>query len=167
MFAPILSDDWSLAAAVTAKPRRQNSQRGRSAGVTPGRWVTRPAQLQRPADGRETMLRVGDLELDRIERRACRSGRTIDLLPREFRLLDYLMRHAGDLVTRRALLLEVWNYRFVPKTNLIDVHVGRLRRKLHAAGEPCIIHTVRGAGFILGTRPRSAVAQNKEVRPCV
>jgi DNA-binding winged helix-turn-helix (wHTH) protein len=168
MFGMILIEPRTLTAATIAEPRQQDSQNRRRVDVTPAKNAARATWLQRPADGRETLLRVGDLELDRIERRACRRDRAIDLLPREFLLLDYLMRHAGDLVTRQALLREVWHYRCVPKTNLVDVHIGRLRRKLHAAGELSIIHTIRGAGFMLSMRPRSgAAAQVEEARPCV
>src|SRR5258706_8629202 len=107
------------------------------------------ALLRRPTDARETQLRIGPLELDLIERSAKRDGRALELLPREFRLLEYLMRHADQLVTRAMLFEEVWNYRFVPTSNLVDVHMGRLRRKVDAAGEPPLIHSVRGAGFLL------------------
>ncbi|MBL7309378.1 winged helix-turn-helix transcriptional regulator, partial [Escherichia coli] len=76
-----------------------------------------------------------------------RGARDLELLPRELKLLEYLMRRPGQIVTRAMLFEEVWNYRFTPKSNLIDVHVGRLRRKLEAAGEPPLIHSVRGTGF--------------------
>jgi two-component system OmpR family response regulator len=107
------------------------------------------ALLRRPAESRETMLRVGTLELDLIKRTAVRSGRTIDLLPREFRLLEYMMQRSGQLLTRAMLLEEVWNYKFVPATNLVDVHMGRLRHKVDGPDDPPMIHNVRGAGFIL------------------
>jgi two-component system OmpR family response regulator len=107
------------------------------------------ALLRRPLDARETTLRVGPLALDLIERTAQRGARAIELLPREFRLLEYLVRHEGQVVTRAMLFEEVWNYRFVPDSNLVDVHMGRLRRKVDAAGEPTMIHSVRGAGFVL------------------
>jgi two-component system OmpR family response regulator len=107
------------------------------------------ALLRRPADTRETTLRVGPLELDLIERTARRGERAIDLLPREFRLLEYMMRRSDQLLTRAMLLEEVWNYKFVPATNLVDVHIGRLRHKVDGAGEAPMIHNVRGAGFIL------------------
>jgi two-component system OmpR family response regulator len=109
------------------------------------------ALLRRPAESRETILRVGQLELDLIERTARRGERRIDLLPREFRLLEYMVRRSDQLLTRAMLLEEVWNYKFVPTTNLIDVHMGRVRHKVDAAGEPPMIHNVRGAGFILRT----------------
>jgi two-component system, OmpR family, response regulator len=107
------------------------------------------ALLRRPVDTRETTLRVGPLELDLIERIAKRGERMIDLLPREFRLLEYMMRRSDQLLTRAMLLEEVWNYKFVPATNLVDVHMGRLRHKVDGAGEAPMIHNVRGAGFIL------------------
>jgi two-component system OmpR family response regulator len=107
------------------------------------------ALLRRPADSRDTVLRVGPLELDLIERTIKRGDRTIDLLPREFRLLEYMMRRKDQMLTRAMLLEEVWNYKFIPHTNLVDVHMGRLRRKVDAPNEPPMIHNVRGAGFIL------------------
>lgn len=107
------------------------------------------ALLRRPADGPETTLRVGPLALDLIERKAWRAGRSLDLLSREFKLLEYMMRHAGQVVTRAMLLEEVWHYRFVPNTNLVDVHMGRLRRKIDSTDEPSLISNVRGTGFIL------------------
>jgi two-component system OmpR family response regulator len=100
---------------------------------------------------RETVLQVGPLELDLIERTAERAGRTIDLLPKEFRLLRYMMQHCDLLLTRRTLLEEVWHYRFIPKTNLVDVHMGRLRHKVNGPNETRMIHSIRGAGFILRT----------------
>jgi two-component system OmpR family response regulator len=109
------------------------------------------ALLRRPAESRETILRVGQLELDLIEHTAKRGERSIDLLPREFRLLEYMMRRSDQLLTRAMLLEEVWNYKFVPTTNLVDVHMGRVRHKVDAPGEAPMIHNVRGAGFILRT----------------
>jgi two-component system, OmpR family, response regulator len=107
------------------------------------------ALLRRPADPRETLLRVGPLELDLIARAARRGQRELELLPREFQLLEYMMRREGQVLTRAMLLENVWNYRFVPQTNLVDVHIGRLRRKVDAAGEPPMILSIRGAGFQL------------------
>jgi two-component system, OmpR family, response regulator len=107
------------------------------------------ALLRRPAESRDTVLRVGPLELDLIERTARRGERPIDLLPREFRLLEYMMRRKDQMLTRAMLLEEVWNYKFVPQTNLVDVHMGRLRRKVDEPNEPPMIHNVRGMGFIL------------------
>lgn len=107
------------------------------------------ALLRRPVDTRETLLRVGSLEIDLIAGTGRRGARDLDLLPRELKLLAYLMRAPGRIVTRAMLFEEVWNYRFTPKSNLIDVHLGRLRRKLEAAGEAPLIQNVRGVGFTL------------------
>ena len=97
---------------------------------------------------RETVLRAGPLVLDLIDRVAHRDGRLIELLPREFRLLEYLMRHPGQLVTRAMLLENVWHYRFIPETNLVDVHIGKLRRKIDNIQDSSIIQSVRGRGFM-------------------
>src|SRR6202521_2794124 len=99
---------------------------------------------------RETTLRVGDLEIDLLTREVQRGGRTIELLPREYRLLEYLMRHPGHVVTRTMLFEEVWAYHYDPQTNVIDVHIGRLRRKLEEGGLSQLLHTVRGSGYVLG-----------------
>jgi DNA-binding response OmpR family regulator len=93
------------------------------------------------------------LELNLLERTARRGDRQILLRPREFRLLRYMMERSDKLLTRAKLLQEVWNYKFVPKTNLVDVHVGRLRRKLDETNEPPMIRSVRGAGFVLSANP--------------
>ena len=101
------------------------------------------------AAGPVTRLIVADLEMDLLARSVKRAGRAIELKPREFRLLEYLMRHAGQVVTRTMLLEAVWDYHFDPQTNVIDVHVSRLRRKINRdAGVP-LIHTVRGAGYVI------------------
>ena len=97
----------------------------------------------------EAVYRTGDLELDRLSHSARRAGRDIALQPREFRLLEYLMRHAGQVVTRTMLLENVWEYHFDPQTNVIDVHVSRLRGKIEKGFDKPILHTVRGAGYIL------------------
>jgi two-component system, OmpR family, response regulator len=107
------------------------------------------ALLRRPAENRETVLRVGPLELDLLSRSARRGDRVIDLLPREFRLLEYMMRRKDQLLTRAMLFDEVWNYKFVPHSNLVDVHMGRLRRKIDAANEQPMVHSIRREGFIL------------------
>ena len=96
---------------------------------------------------KETVLRVGDLELDLVSRTANRSGEGIDLLPREFQVLEYLVRNQGQVVPRAMLLQHVWNLNFDPTTNIIDVYVGRVRRKVDAAQAYPLIHTVRGVGF--------------------
>jgi len=107
------------------------------------------ALLRRPAATLEAKLKVGPLELDLIERTAKRGDRSIELLPREFRLLEYMMRRKDQTLTRAMLLEEVWKYKFVPQTNLVDVHMGRLRHKVDDPQEPPMIHSVRGVGFIL------------------
>jgi two-component system, OmpR family, response regulator len=107
------------------------------------------ALLRRPTETRETKLRVGPLELDLIDRTVKRGDRIIDLLPREFRLLEYMMRRKDQMLTRAMLLEEVWKYKFVPQTNLVDVHMGRLRRKVDETNDTPMIHNVRGIGFIL------------------
>ena len=92
---------------------------------------------------------MGALELDRLSHRVTRVGHEIILQPREFRLLEYLMRHAGQVVTRTMLLEQVWDYHFDPQTNVIDVHVSRLRGKIDKGFKTAMIQTVRGAGYIL------------------
>ena len=98
---------------------------------------------------RETMLRVGDLEVDLVARTASRRGREIKLLPREFQLLEYLVRNEGRVVPRAMLLQHVWDLHFDPTTNIIDVYVGRVRRKIDDQQAYPLIHTVRGVGFCL------------------
>lgn len=97
----------------------------------------------------ETVYRVGDLELDRLSHTVRRAGQEIALQPREFRLLEYLMRHAGQVVTRTMLLENVWEYHFDPQTNVIDVHISRLRSKIEKGFDKPILHTVRGAGYVI------------------
>ncbi len=99
--------------------------------------------------GPETKLVVGDLEMDLLSRTVRRQGQKIDLQPREFRLLEYLMRHANQVVTRTMLLEGVWDYHFDPQTNVIDVHVSRLRQKIDKPFNTPMIHTVRSAGYML------------------
>ena len=96
-----------------------------------------------------TLLKVGELEMDLIGRRVSRAGKDIDLQPREFQLLEYLMRHAGQSVTRTMLLEEVWHYHFDPQTNVIDVHISRLRSKIDKDFDRAMLQTVRGAGYRL------------------
>jgi two-component system OmpR family response regulator len=98
---------------------------------------------------KETMLRIGDLEVDLLARIARRGGREIELLPREFRLLAYLARNAGQVVSRAMLLQHVWDLHFDPTTNVIDVYVGRVRRKIDGGQDYPLIHTIRGVGFCL------------------
>ena len=98
---------------------------------------------------RETTLRVGKLEMDLLTHTVRLRGEVIDLLPREFRLLEYLMRHAEQVVTRTMLFEEVWNYHYIEPTNVIDVHISKLRRKLDPEGRRPLINTVRGSGYML------------------
>src|ERR1700691_2131298 len=99
--------------------------------------------------GEETVYRVGGLELDRLSHKLSRNGKEIILQPREFRLLEYLMRHAGQVVTRTMLLENVWDYHFDPQTNVIDVHISRLRSKIDKGFAQPLLHTVRGAGYMI------------------
>jgi two-component system OmpR family response regulator len=104
---------------------------------------------RRGARGEETVYRVADLELNRLSHEVSRAGQELQLQPREFRLLEYLMRHAGQVVTRTMLLENVWDYHFDPQTNVIDVHISRLRSKIDKGfGQP-LLHTVRGAGYMI------------------
>jgi len=113
--------------------------------------LARVEVLSRRRGGRaeETMYKVGDLELDRLSHRVSRGGEEIVLQPREFRLLEYLMKHAGQVVTRTMLLENVWDYHFDPQTNVIDVHISRLRGKIDKGFTQPLLHTVRGAGYIV------------------
>jgi two-component system OmpR family response regulator len=104
---------------------------------------------QTPSTQAPTTLCVGPLELDLISRRLRRDGEDIELLPTEYRVLEIMMRHAGQTVTRTMLFESVWGYHFDPGTNLIDVHMGRLRKKIDSSGAKPLIKTVRGAGYIL------------------
>ncbi|AXY22357.1 MULTISPECIES: winged helix-turn-helix domain-containing protein [Komagataeibacter] len=97
----------------------------------------------------QTKLELADLEIDLLSRTVRRAGRKIDLQPREFRLLEYLTRHAGQVVTRTMLLEGVWDYHFDPQTNVIDVHVSRLRQKVDKPFDTPLIHTIRNAGYML------------------
>jgi len=106
------------------------------------------ARRRRP-EQQETVLKVADLEMDLTKRKVTRAGQPVLLQPREFRLLEYLMRHAGQVVTRTMLLEQVWDYHFDPQTNVIDVHISRLRSKLDRGFATPLLHTVRGAGYSL------------------
>jgi two-component system OmpR family response regulator len=99
-----------------------------------------------------TKLRVEDLEMDLLTRTVRRGGQSLELLPREFRLLEYLMRHAGQVVTRTMLLENVWDYHFDPQTNVIDVHISRLRQRIDKGFPHPLLQTVRGAGYVLRGR---------------
>ena len=105
------------------------------------------ALLRRPGEARETRLAVGPIDLDLMDGTARRNGRAIELLNREFQLLQYLVRREGSVVTRSMLLRDVWGYDFEPKSNVVDVHMSRLRRKVDADGEVPLIRSVRGQGF--------------------
>lgn len=110
------------------------------------------ALVRRARDaGPEPELSVGDLRMDPRSRTVTRAGKPIQLQPREFRLLEYLLRHAGQVVTRTMLLENVWDYHFDPQTNVIDSHVSKLRRKIDADFDQPLLHTVRGAGYKLAT----------------
>jgi two-component system OmpR family response regulator len=109
-----------------------------------------------PAGGPETVLRYHDLMLDLLSRRVERGGKPIDLQPREFKLLEVLMRHAGQVMTRTMLLEKVWDYRFDPQTNVIDVHISRLRQKIDRGFTHPLIHTIRGAGYSLRAPDKAA-----------
>jgi DNA-binding winged helix-turn-helix (wHTH) protein len=106
-----------------------------------------------PALPNETVLRVGPLQLDLLDRTARRGDREIDLRPREFQLLKYMMQRSNKLLTRAILFKDVWHYKFVPDTNLVDVHMGRLRRKVDGSSEAPMIRNVRGVGFFLSATP--------------
>lgn len=107
------------------------------------------ALLRRPIDHRQTVLQVGDLRMDLIDRLVERNHRQIDLLPREFKLLEYMMRRPGQTITRAMFLEDVWHYRFTPQTNLVDVHMGKLRHKIDGPDEAQMIVGVPSTGFML------------------
>ncbi|HIV79073.1 MAG TPA: response regulator transcription factor [Candidatus Sphingomonas excrementigallinarum] len=106
------------------------------------------ALLRRPNDTRETRLIAGPLDLDLLAGSATRAGRDLALLPRELKLLDYMVRRPGRIITRSMLLQDVWGYSFEPNTNVVDVHMGRLRRKVDGEGEAQLIRNVRGQGYV-------------------
>jgi two-component system OmpR family response regulator len=106
-------------------------------------------RFQNSAEAPATVLRAGDLEMDLLRREVRRAGQAIELQPREFQLLEFLLRHAGQVVTRTMLLEGVWDYHFDPQTNVIDVHISRLRSKIDRGFDKPLLHTVRGAGYRL------------------
>jgi DNA-binding response OmpR family regulator len=106
-----------------------------------------------PVEPRETVLRVGSLELDLIDRTARRGSRPIDLRPREFQLLKYMMQRSGQVLTCANLIKDVWHFKFVPETNRVNVHMGRLRAKVDGPNEAPMIRNVRGEGFVLSATP--------------
>jgi two-component system OmpR family response regulator len=118
-----------------------------------GELAARIDALARRAQGSETRstLAVGNLSMDLLARTVTRDGQPIQLQPREFKLLEFLMRHAGQVVTRTMLLENVWEYHFDPQTNVIDVHISKLRQKIDTGFERPLFHTVRGVGYRLGT----------------
>jgi DNA-binding response OmpR family regulator len=127
-------------------PPRDSSRRGFL--TVAALAITTTAQAIGVPDAAD-LLRVGSLELDLTNRTTRRGDRSFELLPREFRLLEYMMRRHDQILTRAMLLQEVWHYKFVPETNLVDVHLGRLRRKVDGPNEAPMIRNIRGKGFIL------------------
>ena len=107
------------------------------------------ALARRQAGKNETSLTLADLSVDLVARTVMRAGEPIDVQPREFVLLEYLLRNQGQIVTRRMLLENVWNYQFDPQTNVIDVHISRLRAKIDRDFTPPLLHTIRGAGYMM------------------
>jgi DNA-binding response OmpR family regulator len=124
--------------------------------ISSGDSLARPPSLPN-----ETALRVGPLVLDLLDRTAKRGDRKIDLRPREFQLLKYMMQRSDQLLSRATLLKEVWRYRFVPETNLVDVHMGRLRRKVDGADDAPMIRNIRGVGFVLNAIPFTLSSPSK------
>jgi DNA-binding response OmpR family regulator len=109
--------------------------------------------VRAPIEPRETVLRVGSLQLDLIDRTARRGSRPIDLRPREFQLLKYMMQRSDQVLTRADFIKDVWHYKFVPETNVVDVHMGRLRCKVDGSNEAPMIRNLRGEGFLLSATP--------------
>ncbi|HEY2872812.1 MAG TPA: winged helix-turn-helix domain-containing protein [Reyranella sp.] len=109
------------------------------------------ALARRPPIVATTALKVGDLEIDLLSRAVTRGGKRIDLLAQEFKILEYLMRHAGEIVTRTMLLEKVWDFHFDPKTNIVETHISRLRSKIDKGFDKPLLHTVRGAGYVIRT----------------
>lgn len=108
---------------------------------------------RRPGRAVDTELRCGDLTVDLLSRRVSRAGQSIELLPREFKLLEYLLRHKDRVVTRTMLLEQVWDYRFDPHTSVVDTHISRLRKKIDEPFEAPLLHTLRGTGYRMSERP--------------
>ena len=107
------------------------------------------ALARRPPLMATTALSVGDLEVDLLSRTVVRGGKRIELLAQEFKILEYLMRHAGEIVTRTMLLEKVWDFHFDPKTNIVETHISRLRSKIDRGFDKPLLHTVRGAGYVI------------------
>ena len=118
-----------------------------------GELLARVDVLARRSQGNstQTTLEVGDLHMDLLSRKAMRGTRSIQLQPQEFKLLEYLMRHAGQVVTRTMLLENVWDYHFDPQTNVVDVHISKLRQKIQSDSERPLLRTVRNAGYMLSS----------------
>ena len=143
--------DWMRGSSVQSNDRSKQPL-AKVELISSGEALVRPQ-----AQPDETVLRVGSLELDLIARTAKRGDRPIDLRPREFHLLKYMMQRSDQLLTRATLFKDVWHYKFVPETNLVDVHMGRLRRKVDGSNEASMIRNVRGEGFILTAIPSRKV----------
>jgi two-component system OmpR family response regulator len=111
---------------------------------------------RRRQDAAQTTLEVGDLRIDLLARKVWRGSRVIQLQPREFKLLEYLVRHAGQVVTRTMLLENVWDYHFDPETNVVDVHISKLRQKIEAGTERQLLRTIRNAGYMISAEPPAA-----------
>ena len=107
------------------------------------------ALARRPPLTESTHLRVGDLELDLLTRTVTRAGKRLELLPQELKILEYLMRHAGQVATRTMLLEKVWDFHFDPKTNIVETHISRLRSKIDKGFDKPLLHTIRGAGYVI------------------
>ena len=107
------------------------------------------ALARRPPIVAATKLAVGDLELDLLGRSVTRAGKRLDLLAQEFKILEFMLRHAGEVVTRTMLLEKVWDFHFDPKTNIVETHISRLRAKIDKGFDKPLLHTVRGAGYVL------------------
>ena len=144
--APDIRSAMSLLVRTSALPTSMNP--ANVVAIT--ELLARVEELLRPSrESRESVLSVGPLQIDLLTRTVKRDERTIDLRPRELRLLEYMIRRKGQVLTREMLFKEVWNYNFTPQSNLVDVHMGRLRRKIDGPHEPPMIYNVRGQGFVL------------------